>query len=285
MIIDELITYHTQTAYVFLGLFSLMVGSLLNVIIYRLPVMLQTEWKNDCRRLLDLPTESAPRINLFFPGSFCPLCRQKIPFWHNIPLISYCLLRGRCSHCRQPMSWRYPLVEASCMGLSLLAGYVFGFNLHLLFALVFISLVLCLFVIDLEHQLLPDGLNLGLLWVGLLANTQHLFTSLPDAVLSAAGAYLTLWLLITLFYLLTGKVGMGHGDFKLFAALGAWFGWTALPLILLSASLTGAIIGLFYLKIAGKTKETPIPFGPFLCFSGLVILLYGPTILQWYVTP
>ena len=158
------------------------------------------------------------------------------------------------------------------MILSLFGAFIFGFNLTLLYVLFFIWLILCLTMIDLEHQILPDVLTLGLLWLGLIANTQNLFTSLPNAVLSAASGYLFLWLFIKLFYLFTGKIGMGQGDFKLFAAMGAWFGWTALPLVLFGASLSGAIVGVVYLTATGKTKNTPIPFGPFLCLAGLVVL-------------
>lgn len=280
---NELITLYPISAYILLGLFSLMIGSLLNVIIYRLPLMLHDEWAAQCRELMDLPEEPRHKINLFLPRSFCPNCKLIIPIWHNIPLISYCLLRGSCSNCKQSIPFRYPFVEALSLGLSLFAAWNYGFNPTLLMVLLFIWLLICLFFIDLQHQLLPDVLTLSLLWLGLIANTQHLFTTLPNAVLSAAGAYLALWFFIKLFFLLTHKVGMGHGDFKLFAAFGAWFGWTALPLILLLSSITGAIVGVIYLKRTEQSKETPIPFGPFLCFSGLVSLFYGKAILQWYL--
>lgn len=269
-------------AYSLLSLFSLAVGSLLNVIIYRLPLMLQAEWTSQCHYLLHLPQTQSKKLNLFLPRSFCPACKKLIPAWHNIPIISYCLLRGRCAKCTLPISFRYPCVEILCTGLSILAAYFFGFTLTLLFALPFIWLLICLCFIDLEHQMLPDSLNFSLLWLGLIANTQSLFTTLPNAVLSAAGAYMSLWLLFKLYYLLTGKVGMGHGDFKLFASLGAWFGWTQLPLILLMSSLFGAIIGIIYLKKTKQTKDTPIPFGPFLCIAGLVALFYGRAIIEWY---
>lgn len=276
---NELLIYHPLLASAFLALFSLLIGSALNAIIYRLPLMMEASFKKDCQQFLALPQDTPPRINLFFPRSFCPHCKEKIPFWHNIPLLSYALLRGHCCFCKKRISWRYPLIEIITMGLSLCGAFVFGFNLTLLFALFFIWLILCLTMIDIEHQLLPDVLTLGLLWLGLIANTQNLFTSLPNAVLSAAGGYLFLWLFIKLFYLFTGKIGMGQGDFKLFAAMGAWFGWTALPLILFGASLSGAIIGVIYVTATGKTKNTPIPFGPFLCFAGLLFLFTCKNIL------
>jgi leader peptidase (prepilin peptidase)/N-methyltransferase len=281
--ISEFVSLYPLTAYIFLGLFSLTVGSLLNVVIYRLPLMLNIEWTSQCRSLLKLPDQPDDQINLFFPRSFCPGCKNMIPFWHNLPILSYCLLRGQCHQCHQKIPFRYPLIEGVCLGLSLFSAFFFGFTLPLIFALLFIWLLICMFVIDLQHQLLPDSLTIGLLWLGLIANTQHLFTTLPTAVLSAAGAYMSLWLFIKLYYLFTGKVGMGHGDFKLFAALGAWFGWTQLPLILLISSISGAITGILYLKTTRQTRETPIPFGPFLCTAGLVSLFYGKTILSWYL--
>ena len=281
--INELLTLHPLTAYVLLGLFSLAIGSLLNVIIYRLPLMLKAEWLSQSRLLLNSPEPVDTTINLFFPRSFCPDCKTLIPSWHNIPLLSYVILRGRCSQCKHPIPFRYPFIEALCLGLSLLAAWKFGFNIELLFALLFIWLLIPLAAIDYQHHLLPDSLTLSLLWVGLIANTQSLFTTLPNAVWSAAGAYVAIWLFINLFYLFTGKVGMANGDFKLFAAFGAWFGWTQLPLILFVSSLAGAIIGMLYLKLTQQTKETPIPFGPFLCIAGLLSLFYGHAIIQWYL--
>lgn len=206
-----------------------------------------------------------------------------ISAWQNIPLLSYLFLRGRCGQCQQPIPLRYPFVEVLCMSLSLFAGFIFGFNITLLFALLFIWLTIGMCFIDLQHQLLPDTLSLSLLWLGLIANTQSLFTTLPVGVLSAVGAYLSLWLFIKLFYLCTGKIGMGNGDFKLFAALGAWFGWTQLPIILIISSLSGAIAGLIYLKATGKPRGTPIPFGPFLCVAGLASLFYGSQLLTLFM--
>ncbi len=281
--LNEFYLLYPITSYVFLGLLSLAIGSLLNVVVYRLPLMLEAEWSSHCRSLLQLPEEQTSKINLFYPRSFCPQCKRIIPFWHNIPLFSYCILRGRCRQCHQSIPLRYPLVEAVCLILSLFSAYFFGFSLALIFILLFIWLLICLCVIDIQHQLLPDSLTFSLLWLGLIANTQSLFTSLPNAVLSSAGAYIILWLFIKLFYFITGKVGMGHGDFKLFAAFGAWFGWTQLPLILLVSSITGAITGIIYLKTTKKTKDTPIPFGPFLCFAGFLSLFYGQAIIQWYL--
>lgn len=273
----------SPTTYLLLTLFSLSIGSLLNVIIYRLPLMLEVEWKKECRTLLNLAPEPATKINLFLPRSFCPSCKTTVSALNNIPLLSYLFLKGRCKSCQQPISLRYPLVELLSALLTLYAAWHFGFSLKLIFALFFIWFLISLFFIDLEKQLLPDSLTQGLLWLGLIANTQTLFTSLPNAVLSAAIAYLSLWSFIQLFYWLRGKIGMGNGDFKLFAAFGAWFGWTQLPLILLLASLVGAISGIFYLKSQHKSTDTPIPFGPFLCLAGLISLFWGEKIMSWYL--
>lgn len=281
--VELFLLQHSVTAYIFLVLFSLAIGSLLNVFIHRLPQMLQHEWAEQCRSLLKLPEETLPSINLFYPRSFCPQCKTTIPFWHNIPVFSYFILRGHCRTCATSISWRYPFVEFLTCILSVYAAWHFGFNLELIYILLFIWVVIIITFIDIQHQLLPDSLSLTLLWIGLFANTQALFTSLPTAVFSAAGAYLFLWLVIKLFYLLTGKIGMGNGDFKLFAAFGAWFGWTQLPFILLLSSILGALVGILYLKSTKQTKETPIPFGPFLCLAGLTTLFYGNTILAWYL--
>lgn len=179
---------------------------------------------------------------------------------------------------------RYPLVEILTLILSLYALFHFGLSLELVFSLLFVWICICLIFIDMDHQLLPDNLTLSLLWAGLIANTMQIYTSLPNAVLSAAGAWLALWSFIQLFYLITGKIGMGHGDFKLFAAFGAWFGWTLLPLTLIMASLSGAVIGSIVLKIKKKNNDTPIPFGPFLAVSGIISLFWGQNIMAWYLS-
>jgi leader peptidase (prepilin peptidase) / N-methyltransferase len=274
---------HPYLMYGFIGVLSLAIGSLLNVIIYRLPLMLEAEWKQQCCELLKLEESEKPKINLFFPRSFCPSCKTQISAWQNIPLLSYLFLRGRCAHCKTTIPIRYPFIELLTLLLSLYACWHFGFTISLGFALIALWLILCMVFIDLDHQLLPDSLTLSLLWIGLIANTEQLFTTLPDAVLSAAGAYLALWLFINLFYLMTGKIGMGNGDFKLFAAFGAWFGWQLLPMILLLSSFTGAIAGIIYLKWSNQSRDTTIPFGPFLCISGLIALFWGKAIMSWYL--
>lgn len=247
-----------------LGLFSLVIGSFLNVVIHRLPIMLDNQWTGD-----DKP---ASTFNLWFPRSFCTHCKQTIRPQHTIPLLSYLFLRGRCHHCQVSIASRYVITEAIFTVLSLFAAYWFGFNLTLVFSISFIGILVCLFWIDLQHQLLPDNLTLGLLWLGLIANTQTLFVPLLDAVLAAVGAYLFLWLFMQSYYLMTKKIGMGHGDFKLFAALGAWFGWTALPSILIISSLIGSVCGFIYLRLTKQSRQTKIPFGPCLVIAGLLAL-------------
>lgn len=279
----ELIVNNISFMYIAIALFSLSIGSLLNVIIYRLPIMLEREWKDQYDDIMGMKKETQKPINLFFPRSFCPKCKSMVKSWQNIPLLSYLFLRGRCYECHASISIRYPLIELTTMLLSLYAAWHFGFTLQLPFALIAIWILICLIFIDLDHQILPDSLTLSLLWLGLIANTESLFTNLHQAVLSTVGAYLGLWLFIKLFYLATGKIGMGNGDFKLFAAFGAWFGWIFLPLILLLSSFSGAIIGVLYLKLNRKSKDTAIPFGPFLCISGLIALFWGQSIVNWYL--
>ena len=250
----------------FFVIITLSIGSLLNVIIFRLPLML-----HDPDNL---------KFNLWFPRSFCPSCKNKIPFWHNIPIISYCLLRGKCHACKMSINWQYPCVELLSLVLSLCALYVFGINLTLVCVLLFIYYNICIFFIDLKHHIIPDSLSLGLLWIGLMANTQNLFTTLPNAIWSAVGAYLTLWILIKLYALITGKIGMGNGDFKLFAAFGAWFGVVALPWILLISSILGTIIGIIYLKITKQGRDTQIPYGPFLCVAGVFVMYFNTIMIN-----
>lgn len=274
---------HTYFMYTAIALLSLAVGSLLNVIIYRLPIMLEQEWRQHYMELVGIEEELQPGLNLFLPRSFCPSCKKTVKAWQNIPLLSYLFLRGRCYYCNNSISPRYPLIELGTLLLSLYASWHFGFTLQLPFVFIALWIVICLFFIDLDHQILPDSLTLTLLWTGLIANTYSLFTPLTQAVWSAVGGYLTLWLFIKLFYFFTGKIGMGHGDFKLFAAFGAWFGWVYLPLILLLSSFSGAFIGLIYLYLGNKSKETPIPFGPFLCFGGVVCLFWGQELVNWYL--
>ncbi|MBI5781324.1 MAG: prepilin peptidase [Rhodocyclales bacterium] len=259
------------------------VGSFLNVLIHRLPRMLERGWQAQAREFLGLPTEAQPRYDLARPASHCPHCGHAISAWENVPLVSWLVLRGRCRHCRAPIGWRYPLVELLGSLAALAALWRFGLTWQALAAAGFLWCAIALTFIDLETRLLPDALTLPLLWAGLLVNLQGAFVPLPDAVLGAAAGYLVLWSIYWLFKLLTGKEGMGYGDFKLLAALGAWLGWTALPLVLLLSSLAGAVIGVT-LKALGRLNEgEPLPFGPFLAAGGVVALLWGREILHWWL--
>lgn len=281
--LNELISSHAWFLYCLIGAFSLAVGSLLNVVIYRLPLMLRATWRADCCDFLGIDNEEQrSRLNLFLPRSFCPHCKTPIKAWHNIPVLAYLWLRGRCPACRSNISIRYPLIESLTFVLSLYACYHFGLVLALPFALLAIWILICLFFIDMDYQLLPDSLTLGLLWIGLIANTQGLFAPLNEAVISAALAYLFLWLFVQIYYLVTGKTGMAPGDFKLFAAIGAWFGWPFLPMVLVISSLSGAVFGIVYLSATKKSKNTPIPFGPFLAIAALIVLFWGKNLSLLY---
>lgn len=263
---------------------GLVIGSFLNVVILRLPKMLAASWKADCCDLLELDTgETASSFNLIFPSSHCPECQHKIRAWENIPLISYLLLRGRCSSCKTAISWRYPLVELVTGLLTAYLIFHFGASEQGLLALLFLWALIALTVIDIDTQLLPDNITLPLLWLGLLINSLGVFVPLSDAVYGAMAGYLSLWSVYWLFKLLTGKEGMGYGDFKLLAALGAWMGWQSLPLIILLSSFVGAVIGIAGILIQGRDKNIPIPFGPYLAIAGLITLLWGQQLTQYYL--
>lgn len=271
--------------YTSLAVFGLMVGSFLNVVILRLPKMLEARWKAECQEFLGQPVEAAggQRFNLAIPASHCPVCGHALRWWENLPLISYVLLRGRCSHCKAHISPQYPLVEAAAAGLAVLTATQIPFGWPLLFALLFVWVLLVLSVIDLNTMLLPDQLTLPLLWLGLLLNLGGLFASLPDAVIGAAAGYLALWAVYHGFRLLTGKEGMGYGDFKLLGALGAWMGWQALPGIILLSSLVGALIGIGLMLLRGRDKNTPLPFGPYLAVAGVIWFFWGDAITALYL--
>lgn len=260
-----------------------MVGSFLNVVIHRLPRMLEQQWQAQAREILGLPLEPRARYDLARPASHCPHCGHAISAWENVPLVSWLVLRGRCRHCRAPIGWRYPLVELLAALAALAALWRFGMGWQALAGAGFLWCVIALAFIDLDTRLLPDDLTLPLLWAGLLINVQERFASLPEAVLGAVAGYLLLWSIYWLFKLLTGKEGMGYGDFKLLAAIGAWLGWTALPLVLLLASLTGAVVGIALKTLGHLGQGQPLPFGPFLAAGGAVALLWGADLLQWWI--
>ncbi|MWV11740.1 prepilin peptidase [Pseudomonas sp. R-28-1W-6] len=265
-------------------LLGLLIGSFLNVVVYRLPKMMQHDWRLQAREVLELPEEPAGEtFNLILPHSSCPHCGHQIKPWENIPVISYLFLRGKCSNCKAPISKRYPLVELACGLLSAYVALHFGFGWPAAAMLLLTWGLLAMSLIDCDHQLLPDALVLPLLWLGLILNHYSLFTSLEDALWGAVAGYLSLWSVYWLFKLLTGKEGMGYGDFKLLAMLGAWGGWQILPLTILLSSLIGAVLGVIMLRLRNQETSTPIPFGPYLAIAGWIALLWGDQITGAYL--
>ncbi|MFG0722669.1 prepilin peptidase [Pseudomonas sp. GLN_6] len=263
---------------------GLLIGSFLNVVIYRLPIMMQRDWREQAHEILEQPSEpQTTTFNLVLPNSSCPHCSHEIKPWENIPVISYLFLRGKCSSCKSPISLRYPLVELTCGLLSAFIAWHFGFTWQAGGMLLLTWGLLAMSLIDVDHQLLPDSLVLPLLWLGLIANSFGLFASLEDALWGAIAGYLSLWSVYWLFKLVTGKEGMGYGDFKLLAMLGAWGGWQVLPLTILLSSLVGAVLGTIMLRLRNAETSTPIPFGPYLAIAGWIALLWGEQITSSYL--
>jgi leader peptidase (prepilin peptidase) / N-methyltransferase len=266
------------------GLFGLCVGSFLNVVIYRLPKMMEREWRTQCAEIQGEATSPAESFNLAQPRSRCPNCSHRITPLENIPLISYLLiLKGKCSACKTPISARYPLIEALTATLSAFAIWHFGLSMQGAGALLLLWALIALTFIDLDTQLLPDSITLPLVWLGLAFNLPGTFTDLPTAVIGAMAGYLALWSVFWLFKLATGKEGMGYGDFKLLAALGAWLGWQMLPAIILLSSIVGAAVGITLIVAARHGRNVPIPFGPYLAAAGLIALFWGKTLTESYL--
>lgn len=265
-------------------LLGLLVGSFLNVVIHRLPRMMERDWQQQARETLGLPEgEKLPTYNLVLPNSQCPHCAHEIKPWENIPVVSWLALGGKCSSCKAPISKRYPLVELACGVLSAFIAWHYGFGWQAGAMLLLTWGLLAMSMIDVDHQLLPDTLVLPLLWLGLIVNHFGLFTNLGDALWGAVFGYLSLWSVYWLFKLITGKEGMGYGDFKLLAMLGAWGGWQVLPLTILFSSLVGAVLGVIMLRLRNAETSTPIPFGPYLAIAGWIALLWGDQITATYL--
>lgn len=264
---------------------GLLVGSFLNVVIYRLPVMMNAEWKQQCQQLLDpeKTLDSEQRFNLMMPASTCPSCQHKIRPWENIPLISYLFLKGRCSQCKTRISLRYPMIETVTGLLSVLVAWYFGFVWQTPAVLILTWSLIALAMIDFDHQLLPDCITMPLLWLGLICNSFGLFTTLDAALYGAVAGYLSLWSVYWGFKLITGKEGMGYGDFKLLAALGAWMGWSLLPVIILLSSLVGALVGISLILFFGRDRAIPIPFGPYLVAAGFIAMIQGEQLMNTYL--
>lgn len=266
-------------------LIALMVGSFLNVVIYRLPVMMRRAWRRDCLEFLEMPAEQSmtdERFNLAFPNSCCPSCKNPIKPWQNIPVLSYLLLRGKCASCGIGIAIRYPLIEAFTAFCSLAVAWHFGFSAQTAFALLLTWALIAMSFIDIDHQLLPDSITLPTLWLGLILSVFPVFTDSHASIIGAASGYLALWLVFHLFKLATGKEGMGYGDFKLLALFGAWLGWQYLPAIILLSSLVGAVVGSVMILFSGHERGKPIPFGPYLAAAGWIALLWGDRINAAY---
>jgi len=267
----------------FIFLLGLLIGSFLNVVIYRLPIIMEREWRAFCAEFSEQPTPTTETFNLITPRSRCASCAGPVRAIDNIPLISYALLRGKCHHCKAPISLRYPIVEALT---GVISGYIawrFGVSFATLAALVFCWMLITLTFIDADTQLLPDQITQPLIWLGLLVNLGGVFTDIQTALVGAVAGYLVLWSVYWLFKLVTGKEGMGYGDFKLLAAIGAWLGWQMLPVVILLSSLVGAIVGISLIVFARHARSQPIPFGPYLAGGGVIALLWGQDLTQAYL--
>ena len=267
-----------------IGVLGLCIGSFINVVIYRLPRMLQSNWKAQCQELLHSTEQTIQhtKFNLVTPRSRCHHCEKLIPFWHNIPIISFLLLKGKCAYCKQTISIQYLLVELLCAVLSVFIAYYFGFNWSLLGALLLTWGLLPLIVIDWQHQLLPDDITLPMIWLGLIFNLWNTYALLSDAVLGAVAGYLSLWLFTYIYKLITGKLGMGHGDFKLFALFGAWLGWQVLPIIIIFSAFFGAVIGSTWLILTRQKISKTIAFGPYLAIVGWFVFIFHNDLLHYY---
>lgn len=267
------------------ALLGLCVGSFLNVVIHRLPKMMERQWKAECAEVAGQEAAPAPRYNLVVPRSACPSCGHPISAIENVPVMSWLALGGKCKGCKTAISPRYPAVELLT---GMLSGYIawhFGFGMAAAGALLFTWAMIALTFIDLDTFFLPDSITLPLLWLGLLFNIGSTYVSLSSAVIGAVAGYLSLWSVYWAFKWATGKEGMGYGDFKLLAAIGAWLGWTMLPLTILLSSLVGAAIGIFMIVFAGRGRSVPIPFGPYLAIAGMIAMLYGPALTRSYLGP
>jgi leader peptidase (prepilin peptidase)/N-methyltransferase len=301
--LNDLAALYTENLALFaesVFLLGLVIGSFLNVVIYRLPVMLERDWRAQAAELLSstgdaaltasAPQERPERFTLSTPRSACPACKAPIKAWQNIPLVSWLLLRGRCASCKTKISARYPLVELATGLLSAWVAWHFGFGAPAACGLLLTWSLIALTGIDLDHQLLPDGITLPLLWAGLLAAVvvgpiagSPVPVSAHDAIIGAASGYLSLWLVFHTFRLITGKEGMGYGDFKLFAALGAWLGWKLLPLVILLSAASGAVLGILMIVLRGRDRSAPMPFGPYLAAAGWLAMMYGDVLVSGYL--
>ena len=293
-----------QSPWLFITLsfiFAATIGSFLNVVIHRFPVMMKREWQQECNQYLqeyhaeivtkigidklNTPIDSFPeKYNLVVPGSACPKCKTSIKPWHNLPVFGWLMLKGKCAACHAPISARYPIIEFITGLLVATLAWHFGPSWQFVFASILTFVLIALTGIDLDEMLLPDQMTLPLLWLGLIINLNHTFASPTDAIIGAAAGYLSLWSIFWLFKILTGKEGMGYGDFKLLAVFGAWLGWQMLPLVILLSSLVGALVGITMIVSKRLKQGNPIPFGPYIAAAGWIALIWGQPIVDWYLS-
>ena len=288
MTLAEVYAYSPTSIWVGVVVLGLLVGSFLNVVILRLPRKMHIDFRRQAEEYLQdentpKPENGDAKFGLAFPNSHCPLCKAPLKPWHNIPVLSYLFLKGQCAKCGVKISLRYPLIECCAALLAALAFWQFGPTSAGALSLILVWSLISLTMIDIDHHLLPDDITLPLMWLGVLANVFEIYTSLESSIIGAMAGYLSLWSVYWLFKLATGKEGMGFGDFKLLAALGAWMGWQYLPLIIILSSLVGAIIGIAGIVLMGKNKSKPIPFGPYLAIAGLIALIWGEPLLNEYL--
>ncbi len=278
----DLLELNPNFFYSAIGLLGLIVGSFLNVLAYRLPRMMQRQYP----AIINLCAESplAPQLNLCSPASHCPQCHHRLTILDNLPLLSYLLMKGRCRYCKKTIACRYPLMELLSLISAIIIAVHFGATWQTPLALVFTWGLLALAIIDWEHGILPDQITISFIWLGLLVSLAHGFCDSQAAIVGAIVGYISFWFIAWMFFKVTKKVGMGHGDFKLLAMLGAWLGWQQLPCIILLASLLGSVAGISLLAFTKQHRETPLPFGPYLALGGWITLLWGKNWLQWWLT-
>jgi leader peptidase (prepilin peptidase)/N-methyltransferase len=290
--VQELFTGSPQIFVSIVFLISLLIGSFLNVVIYRLPIMMEREWRAQCKELAATPAADIPdgRFNLVFPRSRCSSCGTQISALQNIPILSFLVLGGKCASCGEAFSKRYPIVEAATAILTAIVAWRFGFSWESAAAILLTWALIAVSVIDIDHQIIPDSISLPFVWLGLVLSLFHpmpgsevLFVDPKIAIVGALAGYLSLWSIYQLFRLMTGKEGMGYGDFKLLAVLGAWLGWQMLPLIILLSAVVGAAVGITMIIVQRHDRNIPIPFGPYLAAAGWIAMLYGEQIVSWYL--
>lgn len=274
----------------FVAILGLLIGSFLNVVILRMPIALKQDWRKECYEYLELSIpiseqhELPKNYSIMFPRSYCPKCKNQLRAIDNIPLFSYLFLKGKCHFCKEKISLRYPIIEAITSILMVMVAIQFGVTWQTVAGCILTCVLIVQSGIDIDHKMIPDEITMPILWLGILLSLFSVFTTSEDAIIGAASGYLTLWVIYWVFYLVTKKEGMGYGDFKLLAMLGAFLGWQILPVVLILSSFLGSLVGITLLVFKACDRETKIPFGPFLAIAGWVALVFGPQINNWYLS-